>query len=91
MFDNGNDRVVDTNGDMCGTNGQVGCLSRATVFELDEGRKTATLRVHYDLPYLSDFGGNVERLANSNLEFDAAASSATLQPSKNAPTRLILN
>jgi hypothetical protein len=77
VFDNGNDRVVDTNGDMCGTDGQVACLSRATVFELDEERKTATLSISYDLPYLSDFGGNVEQLANSNLEFDAAASSAT--------------
>ena len=77
VFDNGNDRVVDANGNMCGTDGQVTCLSRATVYELDEKTKTATLPFHYDLPYLSDFGGNVERLANSNLEFDAAASSAS--------------
>jgi hypothetical protein len=62
---------------LCGGDGQVACLSRAAAFELDEERKTATLRIHYDLPYLSDFGGNVEQLANSNLEFDAAASSAT--------------
>jgi hypothetical protein len=77
VFDNGNDRIVNTDGDMCGTEGQVACLSRATVFVLDERRKTATLSFHYDLPYLSGFGGNVEQLADSNLEFDAAASSAT--------------
>jgi hypothetical protein len=77
VFDNGNDRVVDSNGDMCPAGSAEPCLSRATVFELDERAKTAKLTLQYDLPYLSDFGGNVERLANSDLEFDAAASSAT--------------
>ena len=77
IFDNGNDRVVDNNGDLCGTSGQIACLSRATVYQLDEKAMTATLSFHYDLPYFSGFGGNVEQLANSDLEFDAAESSAS--------------
>jgi len=77
VFDNGNDRVVDADGDLCGTTGHIACLSRATVYELDESSKTETLSFHYDLPYLSGFGGNVEQLANSDLEFDATMSSAS--------------
>ncbi len=82
VLDNGNDRVVDAAGDVCGTTGQIPCLSRAAVYQLDENTATATLSFQDELPYLSFFGGNVEQLANLDLEFDAAAatpSGATIQ------------
>ncbi len=60
VYDNGNDRVMDSGGDLCGIAGQAPCQSRASVFEIDENNESATPVLLYDLPYLSFFGGNVE-------------------------------
>jgi arylsulfate sulfotransferase len=77
VFDNGNDRVLDAAGDVCGTSGQIACYSRATVFQLDQNTQIATLAFQDNLPYFSSYGGNVEQLGNLDLEFDAAQSSAS--------------
>src|SRR4029077_16370858 len=70
IWDNGNDRVLDGAGDECGTTGQPDCYSRATVFQIDESTKIATL-LWEDLPgYYSFWGGSINQLGNDNVEFD---------------------
>jgi arylsulfate sulfotransferase len=69
MFDNGNDRVMDSNGDLCGASGQPPCYSRAPILQLDEAAKTATIQWVDNLsPVFSIFGGSVRLLANGNIE-----------------------
>ncbi|MGH9450807.1 MAG: aryl-sulfate sulfotransferase, partial [Terriglobia bacterium] len=78
LFDNGNDRIVDSAGDLCGTAGQPACYSRLPIFQINETAKTADIVWQYKLPVFSDFGGYVQPLANGDVEFDEA------QPSPNS-------
>ncbi|MGA9885465.1 MAG: aryl-sulfate sulfotransferase, partial [Candidatus Acidiferrales bacterium] len=71
MFDNGNNRVMDDSGDICGTSGQPACYSRVPIFQLDETAKTATIEWVDDLsPTFSSWGGNGRLLTNGDIEFD---------------------
>lgn len=71
LFDNGNNRVLDTAGDICGTTGQPACWSRVAIYQIDETAKTATLQWVDNLsPAFDVFGGNAELLANGDIEFD---------------------
>jgi len=71
MFDNGNNRVLDSDGDICGATGQPTCYSRVPIYTLDESAKTATIDWVDNLsPVFSTFGGNARLLANGNVEFD---------------------
>jgi arylsulfate sulfotransferase len=74
VMDNGDDRSFPT-GTQCGTAGAPSCLySSAMVFQIDETGKTATITFHHILPdseYIS-WGGNVEQMANGNVEYDLA-------------------
>jgi len=70
VWDNGDNRVLDTNGTTCGTPTTAGCYSRATIFQIDETTMSANL-LWYDLPNLfSVWGGSINQLENGNLEFD---------------------
>jgi arylsulfate sulfotransferase len=70
VLDNGDERVLDSNGDVCDTPGNQPCYSRASVFKLDESTKTASLDWQF-LPGLYTFwGGSINQLANGNVEFD---------------------
>jgi arylsulfate sulfotransferase len=77
VMDNGNDRVVDSGGDLCGTMGQIGCLSRAVAFQIDESKMTATLVWEYDLLDESIFGGDIRNLPNGDIEVAQSASLAS--------------
>ncbi|HYL86762.1 MAG TPA: aryl-sulfate sulfotransferase [Candidatus Angelobacter sp.] len=68
IFDNGNSRVLDANGDICG-NG-TSCYSRVVMFRLNEEARTAALKWVDSLPLFSFFGGSSRLLANGNIEFD---------------------
>ncbi|HEY7390541.1 MAG TPA: aryl-sulfate sulfotransferase [Bryobacteraceae bacterium] len=71
MFDNGNQRVLDSSGTLCGA---TPCASRVPLLQLDESAKTATIEWVDDLaPVFSFFGGNSRLLANGNIEFAEAA------------------
>jgi arylsulfate sulfotransferase len=73
IWDNGNDRVLDSSGAMCGFAGNPICYSRATVFQVDESAKVADL-LWEDLPgYYGEWGGSTNQLSNGNVEFDANA------------------
>jgi arylsulfate sulfotransferase len=65
IVDNGDSRI-DSSGAGCTTN----CYTRATVFQVDEATKLATL-LWQDLPGLySAWGGSIGVLGNGNVEFD---------------------
>jgi arylsulfate sulfotransferase len=70
VFDDGNLRVLDRNGDQCGTPGNAACESRATVYLVDESTKTASLDWQFSLGLYTFWGGSINQLANGNVEFD---------------------
>jgi len=76
LFDNGNQRVLDTSGTLCGTS-TTPCDSRVPILHLDESTKTADITWIDKLsPVFSFFGGSARLLKNGNIEFDECASSA---------------
>ena len=81
IWDNGNARVLDSSGAMCGFAGNPNCYSRATVFQVDESAKVADL-LWEDLPgYYGEWGGSINQLPNGNVEFDANAFATPPLPS----------
>ena len=71
VMDNGDDRIFPS-GVTCGSAG-VPCLyTTIPVWQVDESAKTATLTFDQKLPtnLYSSFGGNVDQLANGNVEYD---------------------
>jgi hypothetical protein len=73
FFNNGNDRLLDANNDVCGTTGFAPCYSSVPLFELNEYTKTAqVVSEHKFLPGYSICCGNAETLDNGNLEYDVA-------------------
>ena len=76
LFDNGDNRVLDSNGEICGTS--IPCWSRVPILQLDESAKTVTIEWVDDLaPVYSFFGGNARLLANGNVELDECAATTT--------------
>jgi arylsulfate sulfotransferase len=71
LFDNGNNRVVDSGGTVCGTSA-VPCYSRPVIFQLDENAKTAQVVWQYKLPVFSACCGSINILENGNVEYDIA-------------------
>jgi arylsulfate sulfotransferase len=73
IWDNGDNRVLDTSGTICGTPSTAACYSRATIFQVDESSMVANL-VWDDLPgYYGIWGGNINQLSNGDIEFDVNA------------------
>ncbi len=73
IWDNGDNRVLDANGTICGTPTTAYCYSRATMFQVDESTRTASL-LWDNLPgYFSIWGGSIIQLPNGNVEFDVNA------------------
>jgi hypothetical protein len=70
IWDNGDSRVMNTNGDVCtGPN----CYSRAVSFQYDQSSMVADI-VWQDLPGMfSLWGGSINQLENANVEFDVNA------------------
>jgi arylsulfate sulfotransferase len=73
LFDNGNLRVMDSAGTVCGSPGAAACYSRPIIFQLDEASKTAQIVWQYKLPVFSVCCGSINVLENGNAEFDIAA------------------
>jgi arylsulfate sulfotransferase len=70
LFDNGNQRVLDSIGTICGVTGTPPCVSHVPILQLDETTKTATMEWLDDLsPIFSTFGGSARLLDNGNVEF----------------------
>jgi arylsulfate sulfotransferase len=77
VFDNGNNRIVDSSGTVCGSPGAVACYSTVPILSVDENVKTASIIWRYNPQVFSIFGGNVENLTNGDIEFDICAFSQT--------------
>ncbi len=75
LFDNGNNRIMDSSGTVCGSLGAPACYSRPVLFELDEDAKTATISWQYDLPVFSLCCGSIGILQNGDAEYDIAINS----------------
>jgi hypothetical protein len=70
VFDDGNNRVLDASGDVCGASGQPACYTRVPIFQVDEVGMTATLVWQDNLaPVYCFFGGSAQQLADSNVVF----------------------
>jgi arylsulfate sulfotransferase len=73
FFDNGNDRLMDSNDDVCGTAGVGACYSSVEIFQLDEFTNTATVLWQDNLlPAYSICCGDALVLPNGDNEFDVA-------------------
>lgn len=77
LFDNGNNRILDSNGTICGSPGAASCYSRPVLFELDETSKTAQILWQDKLPVFSGCCGSINTLGNGDVEFDIALESFT--------------
>ncbi|HEV2396672.1 MAG TPA: aryl-sulfate sulfotransferase [Candidatus Sulfotelmatobacter sp.] len=73
VWDNGDNRVLDTSGNICGGSSPVGCYSRANIFTIDDSAKVADLTWSDSPGMFSVWGGNVNQLPNGNVEFDVNA------------------
>lgn len=71
IWDNGDSRVVNTSGQVCGV--APLCYSRATIFQIDESARTANLLWDDQPGGFSFWGGSISQLANGNVEFDENA------------------
>jgi len=72
LFDNGNDRIMDSNGTVCGSPGAASCYSRPVLFQLDETSKTAQILWQDKLSVFSFCCGSINTLENGDAEFDVA-------------------
>jgi arylsulfate sulfotransferase len=73
FFNNGNNRQVDADDDICGTTGFSSCYSSVPTVELNEFANSAQVLEETNLsPIFSFCCGNAERLGNGNLEYDVA-------------------
>ena len=71
VFDNGNGRVLDASGAMCGKSGKPACYSTVPIYEVDERTHQARLVWRDTLPFFSGAVGNIQVLENGDLWFDA--------------------
>jgi len=73
FFNNGNNRLVDSSNDVCGTAGFVQCYSSVPILELNEYANTAQILSEDNLsPIYSICCGNASQLSNGDLEYDVA-------------------
>jgi arylsulfate sulfotransferase len=73
FFNNGNNRLVDANGDVCGTPSTVSCYSSVPIFNINEYTKTAEVQWEDNLsPAYSVCCGNASILLNADVEYDVA-------------------
>jgi hypothetical protein len=70
IFDNGNNRVLDTNGIVCGPSGAAPCYSRIPILRVNEVTKTASVLWEFNAsPVYSFWGGSAQQLPNTNVAF----------------------
>lgn len=74
LFDNGTNRPINAAGATCTPATNPPCYSRPVVFQLNETSLTATIEWQDPLPTYSYCCGDMNHLANGNMEFDLAAS-----------------
>jgi arylsulfate sulfotransferase len=77
VWDNGDNRVVNTSNAICGPPPSAPCYSRATIFQVDDSAMVADLAWDTLPGYFSIWGGSINQLGNGNVEFDVNAPQGT--------------
>jgi arylsulfate sulfotransferase len=72
IVDNG-DLRIDSTGATCGLLPPAPCYSRATIFQVDEAARSATVLWQYLPGFYSFWGGSIDLVDNGNVEFDMSA------------------
>ncbi len=70
IWDNGDKRVLNTNGRICGAIPHLAVFPVPTIFQLDESAMVANLFWADPLQYFGFWGGSINQLGNGNVEFD---------------------
>jgi len=73
IFDNGDNRVMNTDGLMCQEFPVIphpACYSRPVIFQFDESSMVANIAWADPLPYYGIWGGAINQFANGNVEFE---------------------
>ena len=73
IFDNGDNRIVNTEGLVCQEWPVVphpACYSRPVIFQIDESSMVADISWADPLPYYGIWGGAINQFANGNIEFE---------------------
>jgi arylsulfate sulfotransferase len=70
VFDNGDYRILDDQGDTCANLPYPTCYSRATIFQLDQSTLSAQLTWQDQTGFFSTWGGTINELPNGNIEYD---------------------
>jgi hypothetical protein len=71
VFDDGDNRVLDAAGDVCGVTGEPACYSTVPIFQVDETNMTATLLWQDNLsPVYSYFAGSAQLLNDNRVVMD---------------------
>jgi len=90
MFDNGDRRVLDTEGAECinpvAGNAFPPCHSRPVIFQIDESSMVANITWADPLPYFSIWGGAINQFSNGNVEFDL--NDPAISPSPNLASQV---
>jgi arylsulfate sulfotransferase len=74
LFNNGNSRLLDADGDSCDTPGFTACYSSVPIYQLNEYTNAVEVLEETNLaPAFSFCCGSTNQLANGNLEYDVAA------------------
>jgi arylsulfate sulfotransferase len=82
VLDNGNLRILDGQLTACTSPTNSDCHSRATIFQIDESNKIATLVWQDDPSLYSFWGGSINQLTNGNVEFELSAPFPTAAASR---------
>lgn len=86
IWDNGDSRVLNADGEICLAVGTVPCYSRATIFQIDEGAMVANLQWADVQQWFGIWGGSINQLANNNVEFDL--NDPAIPPSPNVASQV---
>jgi hypothetical protein len=71
VFDDGDNRVIDAQGDVCGAPGEPACYSTVPIYQVDEVGMTATLLWQDNLsPVYSYFAGSAQLLNDNRVVMD---------------------
>jgi hypothetical protein len=72
FFNNGNNRLVDSNNTVCGSPGAIACYSSVPILQLNEYTKAAQVLSEDKLTAYSTCCGDALMLPDGNLEYDVA-------------------
>jgi arylsulfate sulfotransferase len=70
VWDDGNSRVMNSSGEICGAPGAPACYSRAVVYQINQDARTAQEIFQYTPGPFCFWGGNAGQLMNGDIEFD---------------------